>query len=196
MADGSAQDASRGPWSGIGRHAAPFSTSVRHGLLQWQPPLCHSRIMPSLVEPCDLRPAQQAMISFAKRTTSDLFVPDGVIPSGLTPILLSLGCPTNAVNDCLMRLVASQLDTVVRGSQSLLLWTADLWQALGSPMRGFGPAYHQLSACTLCGRECSPLDCHQQQGKPSGCRDHRRGNQYILETTRPYGTTPFGCRTG
>ena len=43
----------------------------------------------------------------------------------------SLGCPWDAVHDCLLRLLASQLHAVVPGSQSLLLRVADLWQPLG-----------------------------------------------------------------
>jgi hypothetical protein len=126
-------------------------------LVQWQPPLRHRRAMPPGAAPLNLISRQAMLYGLAERSTNELFIPDGVIPYCLPALLTELGCPKNAVTAVLQRLVACQLHAVVRASQLHLLWVAQLWQNLGSPMRGFGPTDLRLSVCNLCGLQCSRL---------------------------------------
>lgn len=58
-------------------------------------------------------------------------------------------------SNCLLRLLASQLDTFVHGTQALMLQTTALWQNLGLLMRGVGHNDRLLAECEACGRICS-----------------------------------------
>ena len=132
-----------------------FTTPWR--ILQWQPPLRRRLEWQEAAAPQDLTAAQRILNDLAGRSTEDLFVLDGVIPSALITMVTGLGCSPNTVHECLMRLVATQLEAVVRGTQSLMLRAAALWQTLGSPLRGLGRLSLRLSACANCGRQCHRL---------------------------------------
>jgi len=106
----------------------PLATALP---LRSRPPL------PVRAAPSDLIALQQDLHDLATRSSQNLFVLDGVIPSPHSPTSRP-GMFLDSLNECLLRLVARQLDAVVRATQSLILRTAALWQALGSPLRGFG----------------------------------------------------------
>ena len=91
-----------------------------------------------MAAPTGMKLAQHALYCLAERSTSDMYIPDGGVPSALCLFLTGIGVKPSATSNCLLRLAASQLVAVVHGTQSLMLPTTALWQNLGSPMRGFG----------------------------------------------------------
>ena len=61
-----------------------FDFTLPWVLAQWQPPLRRKLPMPDLAAPRDMTLAQTALYSLAERSTTDMYIPDGVLPRHCT----------------------------------------------------------------------------------------------------------------
>jgi len=144
-----------------------FDFNLPWVLAQWQPPLRRKLPMPHLAAPRDMQLAQTALYSLAERSTTDMYIPDGVLPTALHRFLTEIGATPSTTSNCLLRLLSSQLQAVVHGTQALMLRTTALWQNLGSPMCGFGRADRLLQPCEACGRTCSHFFVIRSEDSPT-----------------------------
>ena len=68
-----------------------FDFNLPWVLAQWQPPLLRKLPMPDLAAPRDMQLAQTALYSLEERSTTDMYIPDGVLPTALHRFLTEIG---------------------------------------------------------------------------------------------------------